>query len=94
VRGSPILVQDFSGGVNLTDGVYQLASNEARDARNVTSAERGNLRKRDGSQVWGTLGQNPLSLFGALAPRVLIASGSTFLYSIDAARAVVQIASA
>jgi hypothetical protein len=93
VRGSPILVQDFSGGVNLADGVYQLASNEARDARNVTSAERGNLRKRDGSQVWGTLGQNPLSLFGALAPRVLIASGSTFLYSIDAARAVVQIAS-
>jgi hypothetical protein len=94
VRGSPILQDDFSGGVNLYDAAYAVKNNEARDARNVLTTNRGAIRKRDGSQVYATLAQAPLSLFGAQSPRVLIASASTFLYAIDAAKTVTQIASA
>jgi hypothetical protein len=75
VRGSPILQDDFSGGVNLYDAAYAVKNNEARDARNVLTTNRGAIRKRDGSQVYATLAQAPLSLFGAQSPRVLIASG-------------------
>jgi len=93
VRGSPILQNDFSGGVNLYDAAYQVGGNEARDARNVLTTNRGAIRKRDGSQVFATLAQQPLSLYAAQNPTFLIASGSTFLYSVDAAKTVTQIAS-
>jgi hypothetical protein len=93
VRGSPILQDDFSGGLNVYDGPYQVKPNEARDVRNLQTTNRGALRKRDGSQIFAALAQQPLSLYGAMAPRYLIVAGSTFLYSIDAAKAVIQIAS-
>jgi hypothetical protein len=94
VRGSPILVKDFSGGVNLYDAPFHVGANEARDARNVLMTKRGSLSKRNGSQSFGAgLGAGAISLYAAVNPRYLIASGGTGLWSLSPAQVITNIAS-
>lgn len=82
MRGSPILFQNFVGGVNALDAPYNLKNNEARDARNVVSTVRGAIRKRDGAQPFATPGAALTSLYGSNSPLVLIGATGATVYSI------------
>ena len=85
------IFQDFSGGLDVAQSVYELEPHRARDARNVRSTLKGQLVKRDGSQVWATLAANSLSLYPSLNPRFLIAAGTTTIYSVNPAKAATSI---
>lgn len=85
------IFDDFSGGLDVARSVYLIENRFARDARNVQSTLKGQLLKRDGTQVWSTLGSNSLSLYPSLSPRFLIAGGTTVLYSINPSKTVTTI---
>jgi hypothetical protein len=53
---------DFSGGVNPNAGVYLLAENQAKDARNYRPSPVGGLRKREGFESFST----PTSLLDSI----------------------------
>jgi hypothetical protein len=48
VRGRPIQLRDFSGGLNLKAGAYGLAENEAASVQNFRPTMRGSLKSRAG----------------------------------------------
>ena len=47
-----VTVGDFSGGLNVRDALTELAPNESPDLWNVTTDERGGIRKRLGYSKW------------------------------------------
>lgn len=55
MRGKPVVLRDFHGGVNTKEAAYNLAPNEARDARNVVSSSRGSIIKRNGDTAFSTI---------------------------------------
>jgi hypothetical protein len=84
--------KNLTGGLNVLDAIYDIADNEARDLRNYVPTTRGALRKRDGSQVWATMGAVCQSLYASPSPNFLIAGQATTLQSVSPAKAVVQLA--
>lgn len=51
MRGTPIVFEEFSGGVNLKAGTYGFKTNECQDCLNVVSTKIGTITKRNGSQT-------------------------------------------
>jgi hypothetical protein len=94
MRGTPRLFTGFVDGVNQRDAPYLLGDTEARDARNVQGTVRGAIRKRDGALGFSTPANALTSLFAAQSPTFLVGAGSTKLFSISPAAAVVDITGA
>ena len=82
MRGAPVTLDDFRGGVNTDAGVYNLKNNEARGALNVQATSRGAIRKRDGSQLFGYLAVPLTNLYASSSPRVLIGSAGENIYGV------------
>lgn len=80
MRGTPVRLTDFSGGLNVADAPYAIENNQSWDARNVVADDRGTLRRR-----YGHLGQyNPASgsPFGIYLIRNEAVANAEALYAI------------
>jgi hypothetical protein len=88
VRGTPVRQVNFQGGINTKAAPYLVGKDEARDARNVVSTNRGSIRKRDGNQTFcSTFAGSPANLFSLYpaqsAATALIATGGAKMYSVS-----------
>lgn len=54
MRGQPISLTDFHGGVNTKDADFLLAENECRSCQNVVSTARGSIKKRNGNTTFSS----------------------------------------
>lgn len=52
MRGTPVLFDSFTGGLNSAANPYEVKQNEARDLLNVVGTERGGIRKRNGGAIF------------------------------------------
>lgn len=81
---------DFRGGVNTRSGPFDLQTNEAQDALNVTLTQRGALQSRAGKTVLSTIAakaQHIRPWYTAAGVKWLMASVDGDIYSIDGAGA-------
>jgi hypothetical protein len=88
VRGSPVVFNDFSGGLDTKSAPYLVQNKFARDCRNVVTTINGAIKKRAGNQTFcSVFAGSPTvltSLFGMQATTVLVATGAAKMYSIGA----------
>jgi hypothetical protein len=87
VRGSPVVFNDFSGGLDTKSAPYLVQNKFARDCRNVVTTLNGAIKKRAGNQTFASVFAGTptvlTSLFGMQATTVLIATGAAKMYSIS-----------
>lgn len=93
MRGTPLRLSDFRGGLNTRDAPYLQEPNQARDLLNVVSTKQGAIRKRDGVATFATPPAELLSLAPCegTATKFLVGANATNLYSINGAGAVTSI---
>lgn len=91
-NGAQPTFRNFQGGLNTLDSVYELGDDEARALQNMLTTARGGVFKRPGSQVWAPTAAQIKSLYPSNNPKFMIAGSASVLYSIDASKAVVQLA--
>lgn len=96
MRGTPFAFEGFTGGLNTQADPYQLDQTEAREAMNVVSTQRGSIRKRYGSSLFGEAPNVELtSAFSFVnVERSLVCAGGTGFYEINAAGTLIPLAGA
>jgi hypothetical protein len=102
--GKAVVYQDFSGGVHIESGTYQIADNQCQDCRNVVAIEGGALDKRRGferlSEIKDATDPTPVQLLNSahtlfpvnLASESLLAVGP--VYSGGATDSIVKVSTA
>lgn len=99
MRGNPLLVADFQGGVDTKAAPFLVRGNECRDCRNVLSTTTGSIKKRNGNQTFcSSLAGSPTSIqslfgLGSVGP-FLIATAGTKMYSVNTSGTSVDITGA
>src|SRR4051812_28260082 len=87
MRGTPVVFNDFSGGLDTKSAPYLVENKFARDCRNVVTTINGAIKKSAGKQTFasGFAGSptGPTSLFPMPATTVLVATGAAKMYSIS-----------
>lgn len=82
---SSATMREFTGGLNLRAGQFQLAPNESPDILNMDVDPRGGIRLRKGVSPWGDTYDGPIhsvmAFYGPASDQVLVASGSQVAYS-------------
>jgi hypothetical protein len=95
MRGSPVVFNDFSGGLDTKSAPYLVESKYARDCRNVVTTINGAIKKRAGNQTFATIPASPvMSLFGMQATTALVATSLTGMFSVATGGAVTNITGA
>ena len=76
MRGAPLVLTDYSGGVDLSAAPYLLEENRARNLLNIQTNPLGHIRKRQGFETLTSLAGSPASFTGA-AHSLGLSNGAT-----------------
>lgn len=93
-----LLLNDFSGGLNLKDSPHFLRPNEAAECRNLIFERTGEATVRRGYVLWGDTGTGqPVRgmhrFYGPMGPQLLVTSGGSIWLGDDSSGMFTEVAS-